>query len=634
MPEPPAERDELLAFDGFVLDLRRGELRRDGASVPLRPQTFAALALLSARPGEMVSREELCLRLWPQARVNVDLGLNGCIKELRAALGDDARAPRVIETLPKRGYRFVGRLTRVASERPREASPPTAAVPRPPRPASSTLRLRVTLLAALLAALAIGGGTRRRPEQSARLLVALLPFQQADATPESAYLADGLTEELGLQLRRVAPARLGVIAHASSARYRAQPRDLPAIGRALGARFVVEGRLNTAGQRLRVALELADTQAADRRFAYTYEGDLRDVQALQRRVAREMAGELGVGLARAARDSQPPDDPRAYDLYLRALQAFNQRTPAGLEVARANLRQALELQPDCARAHALLAQVYFLTVDGGFVPRAQALDLVRQEAEAALRIDPTLAQAHIALAVHRVLDGWDWKGAELRYRLALSLDPNYATAHQWYANLLVNQRRTDEAWAEISRALELDPLSLIVNQAAASILLIAGRDAESGAQVQRLLALDANWTGTHFARARLLLKAGRAAEAVAAFERANPGSQSPTPLAWLVFANARAGRRDAALHLLHEIEQQGRPPRSVAYEMAIAHVALGDHDAAFASLERAYVEQHPALRYLGADERLDELRSDPRYAQVARRLGLRVQDGLLLPGRD
>lgn len=639
MREPDATHDGRLAFANFALDTRTGELRRDGALVPLRQQALAALLLLASHPGELVTRDDLRRAVWPAGGddVDVELGLNGCIKELRAALGDDARAPRLIETLPKRGYRFIADMTRARDRAPDARGARTAAVA--PRWASDSnvrrSRLRLTALAALLAAAAVAGGPRQPTDPLARTLIALLPLRQTELTPEATYLADGLTEELGAQLRRLAPTRLGVIAHGSAARFRSEPRDLNAIGRELGARFVAEGSLESDGRRVLIALNVVDTRQAGRGFALTHDANLRDVQALPRRVARELAAGIGVVIARAERPAEAsPVDPQAYDLYLRALQAHNRRNPAGLELAGDHLRRALERQPDFARAHALLAQVVFLNLDVGLVPRARAIDVVRHEALEALRLDPTLAQAHIALAVHRLLEAWDWKGAELRHRQALGLDPNYATAHHWYANLLVNQRRTGEALAEIRRALELDPLSLIINQAAASILLIAGRDAESAAQVERLLRLDPNWSGSHFARARLLLKTGRAAEALAAFERANAGSQGATPLAWLVYANARAGRRDVAAHLRREIASLATPPRSVAYELAIADAALGNADAAFAALDQALADRHPALRYLGADERLESLHADARFAGVAQRLGLRLQGGLLLPAGD
>lgn len=623
--EPSSGGGDRLRFEGFEVDMRSGELLRDGELVHLRRQPFKVLALLAQRPGVLVTRDHIRAALWGQGTtVDFETGLNRCIRELRAALGDDARAPRFIETLSKRGYRFIARV---------EATPPggteaqgSLGSPPPAGPRPVALRpLWIVALAALLAPLLFGYSGRGAP--SGRVLLAVLPFEDLSGEPGASYFSDGLTEELSVQIGRLAPSRLGVIARGSTSKFRQMPRAIDAVCRELGVRYVVEGSVRRDGERVRVSIKLIDGADRSQVWAEVHESDLREVLHLQDRLAHGVAQRVGLTLAMQGPGGDVVTervDADAYETYLRGLQRYNARTDDDLHGAVEDFSHAASRQPRLAIAHAMLAQAQFLRVDRGLIPRSEGSERVRQEAELALGIDPTLAQAYVALAAYRVLDSWDWTGAELLYRDAIRHDANYATAHQWYANLLVNQGRCGEALAEIRHALELDPLSLIVNQATSSIHLICGRRAEASAHADRILVLDPRWPGGHISRARVLLRSGRFPQALAALDRyAASGGRGPSLLAWQAYFNAVAGRPDVARHLRDElVTMAATQSHSTAYELAVAQAAAGAPDEAFRAMDKAIIDRHPGLRYVGHDERVDSLRADPRFEGVLRRVGL------------
>lgn len=622
LPREPGS-DTHLRFEGFEVDLRSGELRKEGVLVHLRHQQFMLLSLLARHPGVLVTRDQIRDALWAGGTtVDFEAGLNRCVRELRTALGDGARHPRYIETLAKRGYRFIAPVRAVSGDdgRGQETSPAR------PRPRPATRLGARAVLAALLSPLLFAYTGPRGP--SPRVLLAVLPFDDLGGQPDQSYFSAGLTEELSFQIGRVAPSRLGVIARGSTARYAGRARDVRAVSRELGVRYVVEGTVRRDRERVRVQVQLVDAADRSRVWTETHEGELRDILRVQDRLAQAIARRVGLTVAGSGRPGEAGAqaiDAEAYDLYLRGLQSFNRRTEQDLRDAADFFDRAADRQPQLALARAMLAQTRFLLVDRGLVPRSEGLDRIREEATSALEVDPTVPQAYVALAAHRVLLSWDWAGAEAFYREAIRHDANYATAHHWYANLLVNQRRCGEALAEIAYALELDPLSLIVNQAASSIHLICGRDAEAGAQAEKLLRLDPRWPGGHFSRARVLLKAGRSAEALAALDHfaASGGGGGPYLLAWQAHFHAMAGRRDVAGHVRDELLRLAAThAQSAAYEVAAAQTAAGDIDGAFRALDQAIRDQHPAMRYVGHDERMDRLRSDARFDDVMRRVGL------------
>jgi TolB-like protein/DNA-binding winged helix-turn-helix (wHTH) protein/Tfp pilus assembly protein PilF len=628
VPAPAAPR--CVRFEEFEFDLRTEELRKAGQPIRLPQQPLRVLRLLALRRGELVTRADIRDVIWGDGTfVDFELGLRRCITEIRAALGDDARAPRFIETLPKRGYRFLASVEEVtpstAVARPQAAPTATQGWARAARLSAHTTALALGI-AAVLASVFWPQATGHRADPELRRLLLVLPFEDLRHDPEQAYLADGMTDELIVQLGRLRPAELGVIARTTAMRFRGQSPDVASLRRELGVDHVVEGSVMRDGQRVRVRVKLIDTTSRSTLWAQNFEEDgLGNVLAMQAEVAQAVAHSVQATLARAIRaHGQSPVDPQAYESYLRGLYFFNQRTEDGLTRAGRYLGEAIGRQPDFAPAHAVLAQVYFLQTDRALIPPNDGLPRMRAEAEAALRLDPDLAEAHVVLAVERLLSSWDWPGAERSYRRAIAVRDNYATAHHWYGTFLANLRRFDEARAEIRRAMELDPLSLVVNQAAALIFLQADRLDESEAQVRKVLEMDQRWPLGRATRARLFIKQGRALEAVDSMEAlASELGDGPGFLAYKTYAYACAGQDGRARRTLGEIKALASSrSTSSAYELAAAYSAVGERELALEALERALEERHPQLRYVAVDERLESLHGDARFADVVRRVGL------------
>lgn len=632
--EPQADRADptLLRFGVFEMNLRTGELRKAGALIKLQQQPFRVLAALARHAGELVTREELRNEVWgEQTFVDFEQGLNFCVKQVRAALGDQADTPRFVETLPRRGYRFIAPVEAVAGSpgaeeaaAPRARPPLSSGEPRLPRRAGLAL---FGLAAALALAQLVG---RERPPaqagQAERVRLAVLPFQDLSADPEQDFFAEGLTEEMIAQLGRLQPARLAVIARTSAMKYKDPARDIAAIGRELRVDYVVEGSVRYAQGRVRIAAKLIETGGQTQLWAETYERDLQDVLALQSEVARAVAAGVRLTLtpqteARLARAARV--DPEAYELFLRGRFFWNRRDAEGLRRSIEYFEKAIARQPDYALAYAGIADANIVLGDQGNAPAGEALPRARAAALRALQIDPSLAEAQASLAMVRGVYDWDWPGAEQGFRRAIDLNPSYATAHHWYAHLLRAIGRFEEAVAETRRAQELDPLSLIINSNVGSALFYAGRYGEAAAQYRRTIEMNPDWAPAHWGLGRTLRKLGRVPEALAEHAKAVDASHRDAGyVCTLANALALAGRRAGAQELLAEMEARAQRQYVSPYDLALVHAGLGDVERALASLERAYSERHSSLRQLRVDERLDPVRSDPRFEALARRVGL------------
>lgn len=500
-----------------------------------------------------------------------------------------------------------------------------SATPALPRP-----RLRPFALAALLglavAALLWLSRPGREPA-NARLLLAVLPIENLSADPGDAYLAEGLTDELIVRLGRVSPDQLGTIARGSAMRFRgATPRDVGRIAGKLGVRYVVLGGVSRRGGGLRLTVELRDAADREPLVSKSYDRETGGLAALPGEVARQLSRRLGIedsrdGVARL-RASQAPD-PQAYDLYLRGRHFSNERDEAGLLRSIELFERARARQPGYALAHVALADAYLAQADEGELAPPDALPPARAAAERALELDPELAEAQATLARLRGVFEWDWPRSLSGFERALALDPNDATAHRWYAQVLGALGRPEAALVQIERARELDPLSPIVNTDVAVAFFHAGRLADAEAQYRRTLELDAAWAPALSGLGRSLLRQGRAREALASLERAamaDPGQ--PEYLATLAWGCGASGRPAEARGWLRELQTRAETRYVSSYAFALAHAAVGQRDAAFAFLEKAYAEQQGGLRWLRVDERLESLRGDPRYADLLRRVGL------------
>jgi TolB-like protein/DNA-binding winged helix-turn-helix (wHTH) protein/Tfp pilus assembly protein PilF len=628
----------ILYFGSFEVDLASGELRRQGGKVRLQDQPFRLLALLLERAGEVVTREELRDQLWPaDTFVDFDHSLNTAVRKLREALGDSAESPRYIETLAKRGYRFVAAVTEPGST----AQPgPSADADGPSLPPPTTARLRASARGALVvaalvcaAALVTYYSVARRPRRPAppgqRLTLAVLPFDNLSGDADQEYLSDGLTEEMITQLARLEPDRLRVTARSSTSKYKRADRDMGQLRQELGADYVLEGSLRRSGERVRVSVQLIQAVDQTHVWAQTYDRDLRDVLVLQSEIARAVAAATALTLtpdahARLAR-ARPVHAESHLD-YLRGRYFFwNRRSEAGLRQALGYFQRSIAADPDYAPAYSGLADCYMSlgasSVVGGLPPR-QAMPEAKAAALRALQVDPALAEAHNSLANVHLLYDWDLAASEKEFRRAIELDPDFTTAHHWYSHTLMALGRTEESLAASKRALELEPMNLVINGHLGWHYYYARQYDQAIEQYRKTLELDPTPLLQRYA-AWAYLQQGRHGEAIAALRAAlSAVRRNPTVEGDLGYALAVSGRRAEALAVLEGLQQLSSTRYVSPYSVALVHAGLGDRDRALAWLDKAYDERSDYMPYLKREPMLDSLRSDPRFDALVRRVGL------------
>jgi len=630
-----------IRFGAFEVDLRAGELRRKGLQVKLQEQPFQVLAMLLERVGEVVTREELQTKLWPaDTIVDFDHGLNKAINKIRKALGDSAENPRFVETVARRGYRFIADVRVVDGsplDRPEpviEDSPATdkqdpvesrgnpAARRRAPWPlAGKTSAIALGLVLVTL----VGWMLRSRSRASLEIRsLAVLPLESLSSDPSQEYFADGMTDELITDLSQISA--LSVISRTSVMPYKRARKPLPQVARELNVDAVVEGTVLRSGDRVRITAQLIQVSADKHIWSQSYEGDLRDTLALQNKVARAIADQIRISLTpqeQAALKNVKAVNPEAYVSNLKGRYFWNKRTADGLKTAVAYFDQAIENDPTYARAYAGLADSYALMGDWqyGVLTPKEALPRAEAAAIKALELDSTLGEAHTSLAF--TLDGfdWDWGSAEREFKRALELNPGYATAHHWYAWHLALVGRNAEAIAEMKRAQNLDPLSLIISADLAELLVIAHSYDESIEQSRKTIEMDPNFALAHNQLAQAYIQKEMYSEAISELEKAvRLSGGSPICTANLARAYAASRRRNEALKLLSDLKEGSNPVYSRATEIAMVYAALGDKNQAMSWLEKGYEERfNPGVLLRPG---FDPLRSDPRFQDILRRLGL------------
>jgi TolB-like protein/DNA-binding winged helix-turn-helix (wHTH) protein/tetratricopeptide (TPR) repeat protein len=635
-------------FGVYELDVRSGELRKGGTRIRLQEQPFQVLAALVERPGEVVTRDELRERLWPSGViVDFDHSLNKAVNKLRDALGDAADNPRFIETLPKRGYRFLipvtGSGTGDVGCRSSEVLGDTKSFhgmapdirPADPRISGtdhfwSTPRIfaGLAVVAMALAALALW---KTWPAQasppSGRIMLAVLPFRNLAGSPDEDYFSDGLTEEMITELGQLtSDDRLGVIARTSAMHYKNTSRLVTEIGRELGVDYILEGSIRRAARRVRITAQLVRIRDQTNLWSETYDRDLADVFAIQNDVASRIAGSLALELLppqRTSRVAAHTTDIVAHEEYLKGRFLWSKRTEDGLRGSLDHFQRAVAADPGYARGYVGLADSYNLLADYGALAPADALPRARGAALRALEIDPRLAEAHASLAWTTLVYDRDLASAEQGFRRAIALNPGYASAHQWYAFCLKAAGRHDEAMREVRRAQELDPLSLIINAVVAWHHYYARQYDDAIAQARRVAARDPTFSRVYSYLGWSLLEKGEYAPALEALQKATDlFGNSPARRAEMAHALAVAGRTAEARRVLEEMTTLARTQYVESDLIARIHVGLGDRDRAFEWLERALAEHAPKLVLLRVDPRVDSLRSDPRFADLLRRAGL------------
>ena len=629
-----------LRFGVFEVDLRAGELTKRGLRIRLQDQPFQVLAMLLEKPGELVTREELRKKLWSQAVVDFDHGLNKAINKIREALGDSAENPRFVETVARRGYRFLADVKPIDAaadaKRAPEAEDPvpladparadlaeSSAPPKRPRRLPPWAGATLGLVLILAASLAWIFYSQNRPSPRIRSL-AVLPLESLSGDTSQDYFADGMTDALIADLGQIAALR--VISRTSTMAYKRVHRPLPEIARELNVEAVVEGTVLRSGDRVRVTAQLIQVPAEKHLWAQSYEGDLKDTLALQNSVARAIAKEIQVTLnpqEETALKKSRPVNAEAYEAYLRGRYFWNKRTREGLVKATEYFRHAIDTDPTYASAYSGLADSYALSGDWeyGILSPQDAFPKAKAAATKALALDDSLSEAHTSLAFIEDLFDWDWASAEKEYKRALALNPGYATAHHWYAWHLIVMGRHDEGIAELKKAESLDPLSLIIGADLADALCIAHRYDDSVQQSRKTFEMDPHFAVAHYQLGQALEQKQKHDEAIAEFRRAIELSGGNTTFeSNLANAYAVAGRKEDAIKIVKDLESRQSQGSPTDASIALIYVGLGDSDQAMVWLNKAYQARfNPSILMRPA---FDPLRSDPRFQELLRRIGL------------
>jgi len=639
----PLRPNSVARFGTFEVSFQSGEVRKSGLRIRVQQQPMKLLEILLERPGEVVTREELRSRVWPNESFgDFDQALNIAIGKLRSALADSAENPRFIETLPKRGYRFIADVSVVSADAPTIKQPAAAAGDRHAAEPGHTLQsadltvapkrrlwptpsfivtlallLSLPILALWLFRSARGGAPTRIRS------LAVLPLENLSGEAAQNYFADGMTDELITDLAQISALR--VISRTSVMAYKGARKPLPQIARELNVDAVVEGSVLRSGDQVRITAQLIEASTDKHLWSQSYEVELRDTLALQTRVASAIADQIRINLTpqeQAALKNAKVVNPEAYESYLKGRYFWNKRTADGLKAALAYFKQAIEEDPKYAQAYSGLADTYALLGDWeyGVLAPKEAYPRAKAAASKAVELDDTLSEAHASLGSLGMFD-WDWQSAGKEFRRAIELNPGYATAHQWYAWNLNLVGRKNDAIAEMRKAESLDPLSLIISSDMADVLFVARLYDESIQQSRKTLEMDPNFAVARFELGQAYLEKHMPEEAAAELQKAvQLSGGSPTSIANLARAYVASGRQSEALKLLSDLKKRSDPSHSYSSEIAVIYAALGDRDQAMNWLEKAYEERFNPSVLLRPG--FDPLRSDSRFQNLVHRIGL------------
>ena len=483
---------------------------------------------------------------------------------------------------------------------------------------------RIALAFLALIVLAIGAVIYFTKEGPTINSVAVLPLVNATSDPSAEYLSDGITESLINSLSRLPD--LKVMSRSSVFRYKGQSADPQAVGSELGVQAVVTGRINQRGDTLTISLELVDARDNSHIWGDQYNAKLSEIISVQGEIAKDISKQFKLKLTREEKKrltKSYTDNIQAYQLYLKGRYAWNKRTEEELRKGTEYFQQAIDLDPSYALAYAGLADSYNMLADYSVLPPKEAFPRAAAAASKALEMDDTLSEAHTSLAFVKMAYEGDWAGADREYRRAIELNPNYATAHQWYASYLVMMRRFDESINEIKRAQTLDPLSRIINSNLGLHYYYARLYDQAIDQLHKTINLNPDFGLAHFYLGRALVQKGLHKEAITELQKAREMSgEDPETIAELGYAYAMAGRRAEALAVIEELKELSKRRFVLPYFIATIYTGLSDKDQAFAYFEKAYEVSHPGIALVNVDPKFDTLRSDPRFTELVRRIGL------------
>jgi TolB-like protein/Tfp pilus assembly protein PilF len=562
----------IVRFGAFELDQQAGELRKDGIKVRLQEQPLQILKILVQQAGRVITREDLRNRIWPSDTfVDFDHGINNAIKRMREALGDTAETPRYIETLPRRGYRFIGKIE---CDAPRMRS------------------------------------------------LAVLPLENLSRDPQQEYFAEGLTEALITTLAKIGELR--VISRTSAMLYKGVRKPLREIARELEVDAVVEGTVLRSGHRVRITAQLIDPAKESHLWAESYERNLRDVLDLQSELAQAIAREVRVKLTpqeQAQFAQSRPVEPEAYEAYLKGRYHWNRRSREGLPKGVECFQEAIAKDPAYAAAYAGLADCLSGLSTYNFVAPDEGCGMAKQHALQALRMDPSLAEAHTSLAwVHTWYD-YDFVAAEQEFERSIELNPRYASAHQFFSFYLSMMGRFEEAYTEVKRAIRLEPLSNVFQWSLGFVYWMARKYDQALEQAGKALELDPSFAPAHALLTWTYLCKSMPEAAMAAARNAvqfSPGAVMY--LANLAESHAAAGDRDEAQKILDHLLDLSKRQYVTPYFLARIYTGLGRRDDAVSCLEAAYLERASSLVWMKVDALLDDLRPEPRFEDLMNRM--------------
>jgi TolB-like protein/DNA-binding winged helix-turn-helix (wHTH) protein/Tfp pilus assembly protein PilF len=621
---------QTLRFDVFELDTRAGELRKRGVKLRLRGQPLQVLAILVERAGDVVTREELQTQLWPaDTFVNFDHSLHNAVARIREVLGDSAETPRYIETLPRRGYRFIGPVEAGQAPRiPAEAGNKTVEAIGVATPKTRRMGFVFALSAAGVVALAAGQAWQHfQPKKAIPAIrsIAVLPLQNFSADAGQEYFADGMTEELITELSRIHS--LKIISHTSVMEYKSTKKHLPQIARELGVDSIVEGSVIRDGDQVRITVQLLDGPNDRHIWSETYQRELRGILNLQREIAQAITQQIRVQLTpqqQARLSSGRAVNPDAYEAYLkgRSFITTDLLTAQALQTAQGYFEKSIQKDPGFALGYAGLADCYVYLALFGAVSPELAYGPAQEALRKALELDDSIGEAHATLAVLHWQHDWDWAAAEREFDNAIALSPNFGCAHLNRSYYLSWRGRRSEALQELAKSRELDPGYSF--DAAEAAVYYQARDyaglVEAG---RRALASNPNeWYGHYFLGVGYE-GSGKKAEAVPEYQKAVEMSNGDTdPATALAHAYAVTGKRSEAEKILRDLTRRSRASYVSPYFIATIYAGLGDKDRAFEFLEKSYQQRSSDIVWqMKADLRLDNLRSDPRFEGLFRRVG-------------
>ncbi len=626
---------EIYSFGPYSLDPSEGLLRQGTVRIDLPPRAFDTLLALVQNHGHLLEKDALLRTVWGDITVE-ESNICQVIYLLRRALHEGEDGRQYIETVPKRGYRFIAEVVEIepsenGNGNPESNSldiagyvdtePPLSTDDRiQPKPVSPNPWLRAALIALMtvgLAALLQGMGWKQKlfgePNGAPIRSLAVLPLQNLSDDQNQEYFADGMTDELITDLAQIR--ELKVVSKTSIMQYKGTSIPLPKIGHDLGVDAVVEGSVLRSGDRVRITAQLIRTSTDRHIWAKAYDGELKDVLSLQARVAEAITEQVKLSLppeesGRLRREKNV--DPEALELYLRGRYAWNERNPKGFYRAIQYFNLAIEKDPNFALSYSGLADSYTLLALYG--EGARVISQAKTAAEKALQLDSTLAEAHTSLAAVKILQDWDWQGAEQEFHRAIELNPNSAQAHHWYGNLLLGpEGRHAEAIKQMLRAQELDPLSLIVRADLGFAYFLAGQDDRAEEEYQKVVSANPDFLPVHFYLSQYYLHTGQ-------YDL------------WLkeIVADTTLAGDPAGAHSMEQLYQRNgfhglmetmaRLPKS--YSAASANATLGRNPAALEALEQCYKAAPIGLIYLKVDPLWANLRAEPKFQALVQQIHL------------